>query len=918
MNAWWIILISIGYASLLFLIAYWSERKAKKGSSVINNPYVYTLSLAVYCTAWTYFGSVGLAAREGISFLTIYLGPTLAAPLWWLLLRKIIRISRFQNIGNIADFISSRYGKNVSIGGMVAAVAVIGIIPYISLQIKAISSSLDILIAGSSTSGRHASLFFYEDLSFYLTCALGVFTVLFGTRHLSTTDRHEGMVAAVAFESIIKLIAFLALGVFVSYFLFDGFGDIFEQALIEPELRNIMTMDGSGDFGNWFGMLAVSFLAIILLPRQFQVAVVENVNERHLRTAMWLFPLYLFVINLFVLPLAFGGKILLGSQEVDPDTYVLMLPILNNKAWLAILVYLGGFSAATSMIIVSTIALSTMLSNNLILPLLLGLKGKNLSNSNLHNALIGVRRFSVFFILLLAYAYYKYVAELLPLVSIGLISFVAVAQFAPATLGGIFWKNANRKGALTGILLGFSLWFFTLVLPTIVKAGLTPESILSEGFLGINLLHPEALFGLDGFNTIVHGLYWSLGFNIFAFVSISLFSTQSRAERNQAEVFVDIYAHARNYEQTVAWKGQASSRDIEALLQRFLGEKKTRQAMEVFEKRYKITLWDDQANALLVNYAERLLAGIVGGAAARIALASVVTEEEVSMEEMLEIVKASQTLISDNKELKKKSEELRKASEKLREANENLKRIDRLKDEFITTVTHEMRTPVTSIRAFSEILHDHDLGQDQQKDFLSTIIKETERMERLVNQVLELEKFESGKQKLSLAPVQIEQIIRESIKSLQQVLEEKKIKVKLTLRPIPTLLADADRLQQVVLNLLSNAIKFSPEDHAEIHVSLSKENDSIEVKVSDKGKGIAEEEQSFLFDKFFQASNQNIKKPKGSGLGLAISRSIIELHGGEMGVESSVGAGATFWFRLPITEISASDLQAQKTNKTQP
>lgn len=905
LNEGLVIGFSLGYALLLFAIAYWSEQRARSGKSIVNNPYIYALSLAVYCTAWTYYGSVGRAAESGIEFLSIYIGPTVLAPLWWLLLRKIIRICKTQNITSLADFIAARYGKSVTLGGLVAIFCVLGIIPYIALQLKAISTSYEILVGNSLTSSFTYSdaTRFYEDSAFYISLAIIAFTILFGARHLDVSERHEGMVAAIAFESFVKLIAFLAVGLFVSYQLFDGVGDIFRQAAALPELQRLFTLDSTYGMSNWFWISLLSMMAIIFLPRQFQVAVVENTQEDHVKKAMWLFPLYLLVINLFVLPIALGGKILFLGSAIDADTYVLSLPLAFNNQQLALLAYIGGYSAATSMIIVSTVALSIMLSNNVTLPFLLNLPyfRKRYQNKLSKVSLLS-RRLSIVFIILLAYLYFRIVAPYFPLVYIGLISFAAVAQFSPTVIGGIFWKGGTRLGALTGLFAGFVLWFFTLVVPTIIAARMLPESIMTEGIFGIDLLRPHILFGLTGFSPVVHGLFWSLFFNLLTYLLVSLYTEPTSKETNQAEVFVDIFKYAHFYEKSIVWKGTAYLTDLRNLLNSLLGRKKAELALADFSLKYNTPLGEGPADAKLITYTEKILAGAIGAASARIMVSSVVKkEEEISREDVFNILRETQQIISINRELQQKTEALRLASQQLRSSNEKLQRLDNQKDEFISTVTHEMRTPITSIRAFSEILYDNpELDQEERLHFLNTIIKETERMGRLIDQVLDLEKFESGKQKLSPLLLNINTIIQESVDSVKQLIREKDIQLKADLQAdLPLTLGDPDRLMQVVLNLLSNAIKFCQPKEGRILITSYFLDGYLKVNISDNGRGIEAGSEELIFDKFYQVKNQTTKKPTGSGLGLAISKKIIEHHNGSIWAESKPGKGAKISFTLP-------------------
>ena len=539
-----VIAVSFAYLLLLFAVAHLGDRRAAQGRSLIDNAWVYALSMAVYCTAWTYFGSVGRAAGTGVWFLPIYLGPTLAMVLGWFLLRKMIRISRAYRITSIADLIASRYGKSQTLGGLVTLITVVGIVPYIALQLKAIASGYALLTEPLRAPPLPQRAW-WNDGTFYVALALAGFTMVFGTRHLDNTERHEGMVAAIAFESIIKLAAFLAVGVFVTWGLFAGPSDLFGRALAVPELAALMRPDGPAGFayGQWFALTLLSLLSVIFLPRQFQVAVVENVDERHLRRAVWVFPLYLLLINLFVLPIALGGLLYFGAGRMNPETFVLSLPLAEGRSLLALLAFVGGLSAATGMIIVEAIAVSTMVCNDLVLPGLLRTRRFATAEAgrqrDMTRVLLAVRRGAIMLILLLGYVYFHQAGEAYALVSIGLISFAAVAQFAPAVLGGLYWRGGTRIGALAGLLAGFALWIYTLMLPSLAKSGwwLSP-TFIQEGPWGIGWLRPEQFLGLSGLDNLTHSLFWSLLVNIVAYVGLSLWRAPSGQEAGQALLFV--------------------------------------------------------------------------------------------------------------------------------------------------------------------------------------------------------------------------------------------------------------------------------------------------------------------------------------------------------------------------------------------
>jgi Na+/proline symporter/signal transduction histidine kinase len=915
-----IILTSFAYLGLLFAIAYYADQRADAGRSVIASPYVYSLSLAVYATAWTFYGSVGRAASDGVGFLPIYIGPTLMIALWWVVMRKILRISKQNRITSLADFIASRYGKSALLGGVVTLIAVIGILPYISLQLKAVSSSFNILghyptIIMPVTLGAGPVL---EDTALWVAVILAAFTIAFGTRHLDAAEHHQGMVAAIAFESLVKLLAFLAVGVFVTYGIYDGFGDVFRRAAAEPALRAMMTPleDVAGGYASWVWLTVLSMLAIMFLPRQFQVAVIENVDERHLGKAIWLFPLYMLAINVFVLPIAFGGRMHFPDGSVDADTFVLTLPMAEKQELLALLVYIGGLSAATGMVIVETIALSTMVCNDLVMPVLLRLRRLRLNErKDLTALLLGIRRGAIVLILLLGYLYFRLAGEAYALVSIGLVSFAAVAQFAPAALGGIFWKGGTRGGALAGLLAGFAVWFYTLLLPALARSGWAPIGLLEHGPFGIALLKPLQLFGLSGLDQITHAMIWSMIANVGAYVAVSLSASPSAEEHRQASLFVDVFRRTGETGGARFWRGTASVPDLYNLLARFQGVAGADSAFEEYA-RGKGLRWPDDAliaDADFVHYVEVQLAGAIGAASARIMVASVVKEEVLSVEEVREILDEASQLVAYSHKLEHKSRELEAATNELREANERLKELDRLKDDFVSTVTHELRTPLTSIRAFSEILRDDprvDLAQ--RRKFLDIITKETERLTRLINQVLDLAKVESGKAEWHESQVAMKQVIADAVTAMEQLFQERKIQVDVRLpASAPLVTGDIDRIIQVLLNLLSNAAKFCDPEHGRIEIALREHSGSLRVDVRDNGPGVTPEDQSVIFEKFRQAGDTLTGKPQGTGLGLPISRHIIEHHGGRLWVESPPGEGACFSFTLPISATLARAPAAQ-------
>lgn len=912
LQSWVILLVSLAYIGLLFAIAYYGDKRADAGRSLIANPYIYALSLAVYCTAWTFYGSVGRAASSGVDFLPIYLGPTLTAAIWWFVLRKMIRISKVNRITTIADFIGSRYGKSTLLGGLVTIIAVMGTIPYISLQLKGISTSFTVLwhYPAIVMPAQIETVPVFGDTAFYVALLLAIFAILFGTRHLDATEHHEGLVAAIAFESVIKLLAFLGVGIFVTFIIYDGFDDVFAMAAAVPELKNLFTMRVT--YTNWLWLIFLSMMAILLLPRQFQMAVVENVNERHLNKAIWLFPLYLLAINIFVLPIAIGGVLHFPNGGVDPDTFVLTVPMVEGQELLALLVFIGGFSAATSMVIVATVTLSTMASNDLIMPVLLRWKALRLSErSDLGWLLLAIRRNAIMIILLLSYGYFRLTGESQALVSIGLTSFAAVAQFAPALIGGMYWKEGSRLGAMAGLSAGFLVWGYTLPLPELAESGFLPSNFVEVGPFGLELLKPYALFGLAGLDPISHAMLWSMLANAGSYIIVSLFSQRSVIEHSQATLFVDVFKHSSDGSDRAAlfWRGSASVESLSSLLRRFLEPYRADAVLAQYAKQRGLN-WTQQpeADAEMVDFVEKQLAGAIGAASARAMVASVVKEEQLTMEEVMRILDETSQVIAYSHQLEQKSRQLEAATAELRTANEQLKELDRLKDDFMSTVTHELRTPLTSIRAFSEILHDNPtLGVERRGQFASIILKESERLTRLINNVLDLSKIESGNMEWTLTDVDLKGVIEEALNTMAQLIQEKNIELELELPDrVPTIVADRDRIMQVMLNLLSNAIKFSDSQQGWIGIRLRTEPEAIRVDVSDNGPGIRPEHLEIIFEKFRQVGDTLTEKPQGTGLGLPICHQIISYFGGKLWAESEIGHGATFSFTLPAPQSGPS------------
>jgi len=626
-----VIIVFCIYMGGLFLIALLVERKFFLVKNLINNPIVYSLGMAVYCTAWTYYGSVGKAATSGMLFLTIYLGPTLTVVFWWMVLRKLVRIKSTYRITSIADFISARYNKSPTIAAIATIIAFFGTMPYIALQFKAIFSTFAIL---TQTQNPQASVWGMGNATFIVIGLMILFTIVFGLRRLDPTEKHQGMMAAVAIENTVQLIAFLVAGIFVCFFLYNGVGDILHR-FSESSFSQLVSIEGknSSSFVIWNTYLVLAMSAIMFLPRQFHTAVVENTEEKHIRTAMWLFPMYMFLINIFVLPIAMSG-LLKGYDISQADQFVLLLPLQHGNPRIALIVFLGGFSAATSMIMVTSMTMSTMITNHLLLPLVGWFKWLGWVRRNL----LKCRWIAAAIFIITGYWFgYSVVGESDMLVNIGLISFAAVLQFAPVILGGIFWLRGNKAGAIMGLTAGFIVWFYTLIIPEFVKSGWLSISLLQDGPGGIGFLNPEHLFGVQTLDPLSHTVFWSLLCNIGFYVIGAFYVKTSHEEQRLAEEFVGILKTVPSFTPMMTEHVSVDLMEkvglVENLLKQYFvpveaGNMVARGLSHLGLKgRDKISVIE---LAALQNEVERLLAGSIGTAVAHKVLTngSIFTEKE--------------------------------------------------------------------------------------------------------------------------------------------------------------------------------------------------------------------------------------------------------------------------------------------------
>ena len=855
--------ISIAYVALLFGVAFFAERAAQSGRvRWLRAPIVYTLSLSIYCTAWTFYGAVGSAARNGFEYLTIYLGPSLVMLGWWWILRKLVRIGRNQRITSIADLISSRYGKSNLLGIGVTILAVIGTTPYIALQLQSVTLSVEVFSDTAPVENTGSSL-----TALWVAAGLAVFTVIFGTRNLDANERHHGVVMAIAVEAVVKLTALVALGVFVVWGLSGGV----VATLARIDASELGTWQVNN--GRWAGVMLLSAAAFLCLPRMFQVLVVENDNDAQLGMAAWAFPLYLMAMSLFVVPIAVTGLDLLPEGS-NPDLFVLTLPLSQGKEGLALLAFLGGFSSATSMVIVAAIALSTMVSNHIVMPVWLRLREGTASVSgDVRNVVLLSRRLSIAGVLLLGYLYYALSGGRTELAAIGLIAFTGVAQVLPALMGGIFWRGATRVGALAGLTVGFAIWLYTLYLPSFGPGTVLPASWFSDGPLDITLLRPEALFGVSFDDKLLHAVFWSLLLNTLAFVAGSLFSAASPLERLQGAQFVSARAAgagARSWLQSTA-----ESEDLMVMTQRILGPN---EAQALFLREARAT-------------AHAMVGQIVGGAM-------------VSVEDLMAVADETAQMMEYSARLEAQSLELSRTAAQLRRANDKLTRLSVQKDAFLSQISHELRTPMSSIRAFSEILRDtQGLTRADQNRYASIIHDEAMRLTRLLDDLLDLSVLENGQVNLNLTEGRLEDILDRAVSAA--LADEAGSGIRVIRRRVGEqvrLTTDVERLSQVFINLISNARKYCDAEAPELQIMVTDARGQLLVDFIDNGSGVAPEAQDVIFEKFARVSDQ---KAGGAGLGLAISRQIVTRLGGEISYLADRG-GAAFRVILPMRQEMAA------------
>ncbi len=887
-----LVFVSLTYVVFLFAIAFAAERRAAQGkTNWLRSSTIYTLSLSIYCTAWTFYGAVGYAARSGLEFLTIYLGPTLVMIGWWWLVRKLVRIGRTQRLTSIADLISSRYGKSTTLGVMVTILAVVGTTPYIALQLQSVTQSFAVFAASAGEVWVQSDL---SGAAMWVAVGLAVFTVVFGTRNLDAHERHHGIVLAIAVEAVVKLFALLSVGVFVVWGVAGGIGPTLE--LIDASAQAQWNPSPS----RWVGLIFVSAAAFLCLPRMFQVLVVENADEANLSTAGWAFPGYLLLMSLFVVPIAVVGLDLMPAGA-NPDLFVVTVPLSEGRQGLAILAFLGGFSSATSMVIVATLALATMVSNHIVVPSWLSSRTPGaMVSGDVRGVVVASRRISIGVILAFGYIYFRLSGGGTALAAIGLVSFTGVMQILPAMIGGVFWRGANRWGAGAGIVIGFSLWAWTQFFPSFGVDAVISQSVFANGPFGIGWLRPYALFGIEGIDPFVHAVFWSMLLNTGAFVLVSILTFPNPLERLQGAQFVNVYDYssgARVWSQSAA-----QAEDMLVMAQRILGGGEAQRLFQAEAQSQGKEGFLPDVTPDFIDRLERELAGSVGAATAHAMIGQLTEGAMVSVDDLIAVADETAQIMEYSSKLEAKSAEADRTARALREANEKLTALSIQKDAFLSQISHELRTPMTSIRSFSDILRDGEVDDAARKRFAGIIHEESNRLTRLLDDLLDLGVLESGQVHLNLASGSLAQVLDRAV--IASGVDKGQLAI--SRRPANegvTLHTDLERLSQVFINLISNAAKYCAADTPELRIIVRVIDGRTVVDFCDNGVGIPAESQLMIFEKFMRIEDEG--KAGGAGLGLAICRQIMGAIGGEIAYLPGQGGGA-FRVTLPRTVALAA------------
>ncbi len=618
MEAWIISVAIFVYGGLIFAVAGYGESWDCSGRHLRLWPWCYALSLAVYCTSWTFYGAVGTAVTVGWDFLAITLGPILVFLLAPAFLTRFAEAVMAESATSIADFMSIRYGKSRSIAALVACIALLAGVPYIALQLKSLSMSFATLARDNSG---------IADSNTILFAAIGLvlFTIIFGARRYEATGRNQGLVVALAFDSVFKLVALLVAAIIAIVMLFDA-----PMPAQQHAASFAATQFGPDTLGlRFLTVLLLSMLAIICLPRQFYVTFVECRDKAHVSKARWPFIIYLLMTAVVVPPIAMAGVSLLPNGS-NPDLFVLQLPMAYSSNMLSLLVFLGGFAAAIGMIVASSLALSTMITHDLLTPILLRTELVT-AQTDMGRLLLNVRRLSICIIILLAYVYYRNISAAQTLSAIGLIAFAGMAQFAPGLIGSFVWSKAHARGVRAGLFLGGVCWFYTLFLPSYLGADIL-EAVWLRNIAG-GWLHPHHLLGVKTLDPLSHGTMFSLGINCLAFLLVSLRAHQGgRAliRLPQVTIGLDRFRSVR------------SAGDLMNLAARFIGRPQAEAAF-AHHAGSQQQPWMPQKplSAVEAQLAERLIASVIGASSARLILTSALSGARMEMTDIVSLLDAT-------------------------------------------------------------------------------------------------------------------------------------------------------------------------------------------------------------------------------------------------------------------------------------
>lgn len=875
----------VAYVVLMFAVAYLADLAADRGrAGWIDHPLVYTLSLSVYCSAWTFYGAVGYASRSGLEFATIYLGPTVVfAGAWWGL-RRLVRVARQHRVTSIADLLAARFGKSNPLAALITLIGLLAATPYIALQLQSVRLSFEVFAVDPQGAVLPDGAF--GGTALWVAAGLALFTILFGTRNLAADERHHGVVTAIALEAVVKLVAFVALGIFVVWGLADGPADILARVARAADDPGASGWNLRAD--RWVALNVVSAAAILTLPRMFQVMVVEAADEDRLRMAGWAFPAYLFVMSLFVIPIAVIGREMLPA-DANPDLYVLTLPDAAGQDMLALLVFLGGFSAATSMVVMSAIALSTMISNHWLTPVWLALAPRQAGadTDDLRGMVLNARRVAIIAVVGAGWAYHEASGGTEALAAMGLVAFTGVAQFLPAMLGGLLWRGANRKGAYAGVGSGFALWLVMTYLPS------------------IGVLDPPPMPG-DA-DPLAFTIFLTLAVNSVAFVLFSIFSFPDPVERLQGLSFV----HA-----VEPFGGSRLARaddHAEPLLAMARGVWGADAALQFFQAEAvaqgKSGFLPDMTPGFLVRL-ERQLAGSIGSATAHAMIDRVAGDATLTVADLMQVADETQRAREKTRQLENASIELARTARQLREANEKLTVLSIQKDAFLDQISHELRTPMTSIRAFSDILKSPGLSDAERSRFAGIIHEESGRLTRLLDNLLDLSVLESGRAQLNVTVVNLHDLIARALTAASATRPERIFVLdRDILAEHVAVISDADRLLQVLINVITNARKYCDSDRPALKIRVtSRPGVHTRLDIADNGSGIDNALQALIFEKFSRLDDP--ARAGGAGLGLAICQEIMLSLGGQITYIPGQGGAA---FRITIPHLPPNARQREQS-----